>query len=630
MESSEGKPVAWNLDDCLSVRDGELFIEGCRARDLAERFGTPLYVMSEDQLRRNARRHQAAFEDRWPGEVLLLPSIKANHSLAVRQILNSEQLGCDVFGPAELEAAIHTGVPPDRISLNGPMKTAPLLERAIAACVRITLDDVSELEETVATARLVGKRSRARLRVRPDLIGFDSPSEMSAAGDSIRDAVQRYKAGIPTEDLLSIDASKIHDPAIDIVGLHLHLGRHSADPGMWVGAVDALTGLLARLLELWPGWTPSEIDLGGGFPVPRDPFGRLLPQRAEAADDSPGPDAFAEVICPHLAEQLIELGIDPSGVRLELEPGRAIYADAGVHLATVGNVKRQTSPMPLAWVETDSSDAYLADVNLEFNRWTCLPVDSADSPPAMTADVTGRTCALDVIVPSASLPEISRGDVLAFLDTGAYQDASASNFNALPRPGTVLVTGAEAELIRRHETIEDVFARDLVPKRLTGDHKEWGLVATAVSGLDHFSVTCSNLDRSIAFYSGLLGIPVRARGASDDSSEFKITGQDPSGIHWADLELRHGQVLELIEYPVQGRETADVNANGPGSTHLALRVADVDATFKRLSQAGVPIRTEPVTIETPGAWQGARAFYASDPDGVTVELIQPGVPSLDR
>ena len=122
--------TAQRLDECLSIRDGELFIEDCQALELARRFGTPLHVVSEDQLRRNARRLESAFASRWPGELLLLPSIKANSSLALRRILTDEGTGCDVFGPGELEAALRTGTEPERISLNGPMKDEALLERA--------------------------------------------------------------------------------------------------------------------------------------------------------------------------------------------------------------------------------------------------------------------------------------------------------------------------------------------------------------------------------------------------------------------------------------------------------------------------------------------------------------------
>ena len=102
----------------------------------------------------------------------------------------------------------------------------------------------------------------------------------------------------------------------------------------------------------------------------------------------------------------------------------------------------------------------------EHNRWTSIAAARADAPPELTAEVVGLSCNFDVIVPGARLPRMESGDVLAFLDTGAYQDASASNFNALPRPGTVLVTGDRAEVVKRAESVEDVFRRDLVPARL--------------------------------------------------------------------------------------------------------------------------------------------------------------------
>ena len=98
----------------------------------------------------------------------------------------------------------------------------------------------------------------------------------------------------------------------------------------------------------------------------------------------------------------------------------------------MGNVKRQHEPTELTWVETDSSDAYLPDVNLELNRWQCVAASRVDSPATVTADVTGRTCALDVIVPDANLPEVEPGDVLAFLDTGAYQEAGRVELQRAP------------------------------------------------------------------------------------------------------------------------------------------------------------------------------------------------------
>jgi diaminopimelate decarboxylase len=120
----------------------------------------------------------------------------------------------------------------------------------------------------------------------------------------------------------------------------------------------------------------------------------------------------------------------------------------------------------MRWVETDTTEMFMADLLIEHARFGVIDASQADSPTTETADVVGMSCGFDVLVPDARLPKVRTGDVLAFLDTGAYQDACASNFNGLPRPGTVLVSGADAEWIKRPETVEDVFARDVVPERL--------------------------------------------------------------------------------------------------------------------------------------------------------------------
>jgi diaminopimelate decarboxylase len=611
------------LGGCLSVRDGALYVDQCSAESLAARFGTPLYVISENQLRRNARELRQAFSSRWPGTFLLLPSIKANPALALRRILTEEDAGCDVFGEGELEAALKTGTEPGRISLNGPMKGDDLLERAIRNGVRITLDSREELERATAAAARVGNRAHVRLRIRPDLVGRDEPSEMSPSGVPVRDAIQRYKAGIPTEDLLAITEREIRDPNLDVAGIHLHLGRHSADPAIWRDAIDSLVELLPLVAAAWGGWHPRELDLGGGFPAPRDPFGRTLPQRKDAPPRSPDIEEYAAAICGHLATELEALALDPTEIELEIEPGRSLYADAGVHLTTVGNVKRQRRPQPLTWVETDSSDAYLPDVNLEFNRWICLPASNALAAPTMVADITGRSCALDVIVADAELPAVEVGDVLAILDTGAYQDAGASNFNALPRPGTALVTGAGAEMIRRHETLGDVFARDQIPDHLRDDSAgQANSDRWRVDGLDHVAVTSGDLEASLTFYRDLLGLEVRDRGETR-GGEFDVTGLTDARVRWADLRLGLGQVLELIEYLEPRGEAVRPRPNDPGATHVSLRVSDIDAVYERLREASVVVLGEPLTITTPGGWEGARVFYSSDPDGVSVELIQP-------
>jgi diaminopimelate decarboxylase len=456
------------IDDALSVRDGHLFVEGCDAVDLADRFGTPIYVLSEDQLRRNARRIAGAFSSRWSeGEVRVLPSIKANLTLAARAVLTSEGLGCDTFGPSELEAALRTGVEPSRISVNGTAKSEALIERAIMVGAKVTLDSVREIELVREVARRAGRRATVRFRLRPDYVELERASEFVDEDISIRAFASSYKPGIPTPDLLDAGPAALSAEELDVAGVMAHLGRHHHDPEVWRGMVRGVCATLAELSKGWHGWTPREIDLGGGFPSPRDPTGRALRRGAERPERVEPIETFAEVLTTTLRDELALAGIDARGIALEVEPGRAMYADAGIMLARVVNVKREPTRTPERWIETDTTEMFLADLMIEHDVFPILPASRMDARERDAVDVVGISCGFDVLGWSVSLPpETGPGDVLAFLDTGAYQDATSSNFNAMPRPATVLVCEDSAEIVKRAETIDDVFRRDLIPPRL--------------------------------------------------------------------------------------------------------------------------------------------------------------------
>ncbi len=458
------------IDEALSVRDGRLHVEDADCVALADRFGTPLYVISEDQLRRNARAFSTAFSDRWrEGPVRILPSLKANYTLALRRILTDEGMGCDTFGASELSAALRAGVPAELISVNGSSKSPQLIEDAVSAGARITIDAARELPLVEAAARGLGTRATVRMRLRPDLSNLTEPSDFEADEVPMSEVSRGYKAGIPTEDVIELGRRAIASDDVHLSGIHVHLPRHRPETDMYGRMIASLISLLAELVDAWGGWRPEEIDLGGGFAVRRDPTGRLLGRLADRPPAlAPAVEDYAEVITTTLRAELRRHGISADGVGLEVEPGRSLYADAGIHLALVVNTKRETTPIPWRWVETDTTEMFLPDSLIEHNRWNVLVASRADDPATGPADVVGISCGFDLMVPSVPLPELEDGEVLAFLDTGAYQDASAANFNALPRPATVLVRGSDAEIVKRAETVDDVFARDVVPARLTG------------------------------------------------------------------------------------------------------------------------------------------------------------------
>lgn len=461
-------PRVRSVDETLSVRNGHLFVEDRDAAGIAREFGTPLYVMSETRLRGNARRYLAAFRAGWPhGEVRVLPSMKANFSLALGRILADEGLGCDVFGPAEFGTALQSGVAPGSISLNGSIKDQALIDAAVEAGARITLDSGAELDRVLDAARRLHRRALIRLRGRPDYRGLDMPTDFLEQPVPLSEAARRYKAGIPTSELLEIGRRALARDEVRLCGLMVHLPRHRTELEVWRAASERFADLVSEVSEAWGGWRPEELDVGGGLPTRRDPTGRLVARLSEEDRAlAPTVEEYGVAIGTTLATALGRRGVDPSGIALEVEPGRGLFADAGIHLTTVRNVKHEDDPEPWTWVETDTSEMFLLDVLIEHSRWECLAVERMDEPAESTVDVVGRSCGFDLIAAEVALPGVGEGDVLAFLDTGAYQDSSATNFNAMPRPGTVLVREGSAELIKRPETVDEVLGRDVVPERL--------------------------------------------------------------------------------------------------------------------------------------------------------------------
>ena len=455
--------TAQRIDDCLSIADGRLWIEGCDATELAERFGTPLSVISEDQLRRNARRFKRALADAWPeGETRVLPSIKANYTLALRCALTQEGLGCDVFGPAELHAALRGGVPPQLISVNGTGKSRALLEQAVRIGARVTLDSVREIDLVREVARALGRRAQVRFRTRPRYLELQAPSDFSES--SVYETAQEYKPGIPTDELIAAGREAVTGPELDVLGLMSHLGRHRNDRETWAAYAKSAGETVAELVAAWAGWQPRELDLGGGYAAPRDPNtwaygGDVGQSRAPALED------VVRALAAGLREGIAGR-VPLNGVALEIEPGRALHADTGIHLTRVVNLKAQREPLAWRWVETDTTEMFLLDLLVEHCRFPVVSAGRMRESPGEPVDVVGCSCGFDVLAPQVRLPAAAIGDTLAFLDTGAYEDACAANFNALPRPAIVLVSGSEAEIVRRAETIEDVFARDVVPERL--------------------------------------------------------------------------------------------------------------------------------------------------------------------
>ena len=494
------------IDDCLSTKNGHLFMDEYDVMNLINKFGSPLFVISENQLRRNIKRFQNGFQKGWTdGPVKILPAAKANWILAVQKIIASEGCGCDIYSPGEFDIALRAEFDPQHISVNGVPKDEAHIYNAIKHGARITIDGVEEIDFVEKGARELGVVAKVRLRLKPALPGFTRHSDFAANGLVSTDiAAMAYKGGLPFDQVVAIGKRIMKSRLVELTGFHQHHGRHDRSTDYWEEQMRAYAAEIGKVCNALGGFQPSEIDIGGGFACPRDPFNagtkysdpllllilhaiskglkilgnveryKILSRLIEKADVSfpnqkkaPSIEEYGEACTSTLMSELPKHGINTKGLMLQVEPGRSLHADAGIHLTTVRNIKRMKKPLKWNHLILDTTEFWFTGGRLEHHLHDYLFANKTDAPLNDKADIIGRSCYGDRLIPAVPVPgNVKVGDIMAVLDTGAYQEVSMSNFNAMPRPATLLVTGDSVSVIRKAETLDDVFRRDHVPEHL--------------------------------------------------------------------------------------------------------------------------------------------------------------------
>ncbi len=448
-------PVKHFTQHIYAASDGLLKIEKLSCVDLADRFGTPLYVLSEQQIRHNVREITRAFRERYPKTVVLF-SNKANNNPAVRHVFNQEGAGGDCFGYGELYLSLLAGTDPAKVMLNGSTKQEPELEMAIGAGVTINLDSIEELELVECLAERIGRQARVAPRTRLMLSSLDGLISDWPAGLSVGEGARTHKFGMHYEHVEECCRRALASDWLELMGLHHHIGRWTNDTNMYRVLVRELVEWTARLRDTL-GWTPPHLDIGGGMAWGR-PEGH-----GPGNNDRPAPDydEYAEAITSVLKDELARNSLgEPT---LMIEPGRALASNIGVLLSRVGMVK--SWPGVKTWVNVDASQNHLA--NILTAGWYYHPVAAANAAPpeGESVDLVGPLCTFDVMSGACRMPPLQRGDVVAFLDAGAYGETKAATFNAQPRPATVLVNGSHADIITERETVWDVIGRYRIPAR---------------------------------------------------------------------------------------------------------------------------------------------------------------------
>ena len=388
--------------------------------------GTPLHVYSRSVLRSRVRALDAAFAS-YPHD--LHYAIKANATLAVVREMRAEGAHADANSGGEIDVALRAGFTPDQIVFTGVGKTHDELVRAVTLGMKaINAESPGEMERIDAIARAHSTTARVAVRVNPDVDAGSHPH--------ISTGLRSNKFGMSPAQAHAMVTSMMAREHLRVVGLHVHVGSQitSAEPlRRGAAAIADLAGALAA-----EGVHLEHLDVGGGLGIPYEPGQTVI-----------SADEYAAAVLPV---------VKPTGLRLILEPGRWITAQAGVLLTRVVDLKTQADGRWFVIVDAGMNDLLRPAL---YNAWHEIEaVEPRDGEP-MACDVVGPVCETsDTLGRNRHLPPVEVGDLLVVRDTGAYGSIMASNYNRRPIAAEALVDGADWRVVRRRQTIDDMLQWD--------------------------------------------------------------------------------------------------------------------------------------------------------------------------
>lgn len=435
------KPITTKINDA-----GNLEIGGCDLVKLAEKYGTPLYVLDEATIRKICRDYKDAFKG-YP-KVNMMYASKALCSSATSALIASEGFGFDVVSSGEIFTVYKSGANMSKVLFNGNNKSYDELSLAIELGVgRISVDNFFELSLLNEIAKSHKKIVNILLRITPGIECHTHEYIQTGHLDS--------KFGF---DLTQIDDAVeliVNDYTnLKLHGLHAHIGSQIFEKYIYGDEIEILVKEIARLDEKF-GLKLDEINIGGGLGV-----------KYVEADYPPSTYEVAEIVIKRLYECIEKYKIDAPA--LFIEPGRSIISTSGVTLYTLGSSKQV--PKGKTYFAVDGGMADNARPSMYQAEYDAQIANKPDYELAQTVTVAGRFCESgDILIKNIKLPEIEEGDILCVYNTGAYNYSMASNYNRVQKPAMVLVNNSQSDIIIKRESLEDLIVHDIIPDRLKND-----------------------------------------------------------------------------------------------------------------------------------------------------------------
>ena len=412
-------------------KDNELYCEEVPLRELIEEFDTPLYVYSKNQILEN-------FRGVTDGQkVTVCYALKANSNPAILKLLAHEGAGADAVSAGEIHLALKAGFPPEKIVFAGVGKREDEIEFALKHGVHsLNVESVQELQLLSLVALRLNLKARVSLRINPDIDAESHPY--------ISTGLKHNKFGIDARHALEAFKIAVNSPALDVIGIHTHIGSQITKVEPFVATAQFIVGLVNKLRE--ENIFLSHIDIGGGFGVQ---YVNALSHEALPVENSTNgvPSSVSDVLAAILPV------LETTGCSIWIEPGRSLIADAGALLTRVVYVK-DNSAKKFVVVDAGMNDLLRPSLYGAYHQVVPVKIETYEHEKV---DVVGPICETgDFLARDRMLSRVKRGDSMAVLTAGAYGFVTTSNYNARPRPAELLVNGDKVRIIRDRETFEQL------------------------------------------------------------------------------------------------------------------------------------------------------------------------------
>ena len=424
------------------IKNGILYFDGCNTVELAQKYGTPLYVMSENDILERFSQLKEAFTDKYPNARVAY-ACKAFCTVAMMKICEREGMCIDVVSGGELYTAIKARFPPERIEFNGNNKLPEELEAAIDYGIgRIIVDGIGELKLIEDICARKDKKANILYRITPGIKADSHDYIITGKKDS--------KFGMPQdEDSLYREVKKALDsPYVEFLGFHFHIGSQLFEKDPYLQALNVTLKHIKNIKEKY-GAEVEEINMGGGFGV-------------VYTDEQRKP--YSYYLDP-LMERINEFFVEEQMPAVVIEPGRSIVAEAGITLYTIGRIK--DIPGVRKYVSTDGGMTDNIRPALYQSEYDGIIAGKASQAKTEKVTVCGKCCESgDILIRDIDMAEPETGDIFAIFSTGAYGYSMASNYNRNPVSAVVLVKEGRSEVIVKRQTYENMISNDVIPDSL--------------------------------------------------------------------------------------------------------------------------------------------------------------------